>query len=381
MAVLGIEAEDGVSQDLASAITAALRQELTTSEFRAVPGRDLVEVKLVFFCPDEAPSCMVQVAESLNAQHLVFGSLKAGANRSIVLTLKRLDAREGKIRAHLSEPINPAQGTASALRGPARKWFAALTGKQVLGTMRVFCDVVGASVSIDGVPAGITTDGALELTDIKPGEREVVVSKRGHETVRRLVRIEAGGTSKLELQLAPTPVTPPAVGADSTPPAPDASLRLDSDAVSESEGPRGLQIAAWGTAGAAVLSLALAVKFGLDVRSTNGLLDPYRRFQCDNGLPQCSRDDPGNPLPPLSADERAEIQRLRKQGQDAETLQYVFLGVGGALAAGSAVLFYLAYSDEDGERAEARVAPALARVRLAPTLGPTGAGLSAGWRF
>ena len=42
-------------------------------------ARDLVEVKLVFSCPDEAPSCMAQAGKSLGASKLIFGSVKKSA--------------------------------------------------------------------------------------------------------------------------------------------------------------------------------------------------------------------------------------------------------------------------------------------------------------
>src|SRR4051812_5407042 len=61
IAVLGLEALDGAPDSIASDITDALRQRVaSTKGQQLVQGKDLVEVKLVFSCPDEAPSCMAQ---------------------------------------------------------------------------------------------------------------------------------------------------------------------------------------------------------------------------------------------------------------------------------------------------------------------------------
>ena len=57
IAVLGIEAADGAPESVAVALTDALRQRASAERgTRLVPGKDLIEVKLIFSCPDEAPS-------------------------------------------------------------------------------------------------------------------------------------------------------------------------------------------------------------------------------------------------------------------------------------------------------------------------------------
>src|SRR5881392_1347033 len=58
-AVLGFEPLEGAPDNVATEITDALRQRVAaTKGLQLVQGKDLVEVKLVFSCPDEAPGCM-----------------------------------------------------------------------------------------------------------------------------------------------------------------------------------------------------------------------------------------------------------------------------------------------------------------------------------
>src|SRR5678809_471400 len=57
--VLGIEPLDGAPDSVAAEITDALRQRVAaTKGYQLLQGKDLVEVKLVFACPDAAPACM-----------------------------------------------------------------------------------------------------------------------------------------------------------------------------------------------------------------------------------------------------------------------------------------------------------------------------------
>src|SRR5689334_15435142 len=77
VAVLGIEAAEGAPESVAAALTDALRQRAAGEKgFKLVPGKDLVEVKLIFSCPDEASSCMADAAKSLGASKVIFGGVK-----------------------------------------------------------------------------------------------------------------------------------------------------------------------------------------------------------------------------------------------------------------------------------------------------------------
>src|SRR3954471_16439488 len=89
--VLGIEPIDGAPDTIATEITDALRQRVAaTKGYQLVQGKDLVEVKLVFACPDEAPACMAQAGKSMGASKVIFGNVKR-AGTDYQVTLKLLD--------------------------------------------------------------------------------------------------------------------------------------------------------------------------------------------------------------------------------------------------------------------------------------------------
>src|SRR5215471_2027996 len=90
-AVLGMEALEGAPDSVAAEITDALRQRLaSTKGYQLVQGKDIVEVKLVFGCPDEAPACMSQAGKSLGASKLIFGNVKR-SGQDYLVSLKMLD--------------------------------------------------------------------------------------------------------------------------------------------------------------------------------------------------------------------------------------------------------------------------------------------------
>jgi hypothetical protein len=145
ISVLGLESAAGAPEGVATAITEAIRQRVSsTSGYRLVPGRDLVEVKLVFSCPDEAPTCMTQAAQSLGATKLIFGNLQPVGTDAYLVTLKLLDADKVVVEGWSSEQVSKAQVTPAALRGPAQKWFAALTGQGAPANVKLTGGVVGA---------------------------------------------------------------------------------------------------------------------------------------------------------------------------------------------------------------------------------------------
>src|SRR3954454_24030139 len=104
--VLGLESLGGTPDAVASDITDALRQRVAAARgFQLLQGKDLVEVKLVFACPDEAPACMSQAGKSLGATKLIFGNVKQAGN-DFQVTLKLLDVSRAVVESYTAETIS-----------------------------------------------------------------------------------------------------------------------------------------------------------------------------------------------------------------------------------------------------------------------------------
>ena len=103
--VLGIEPLDGAPDAVAAEITDALRQRVAaTKGYQLLQGKDLVEVKLVFACPDAAPACMSQAGKSLGADKLIFGNVKKAGN-DYQVTLKLLDVSRAVVESFTAETV------------------------------------------------------------------------------------------------------------------------------------------------------------------------------------------------------------------------------------------------------------------------------------
>ncbi|MDB4981871.1 MAG: hypothetical protein JWM82_2623, partial [Myxococcales bacterium] len=202
IAVLGLEALDGAPDSIASDITDALRQRVaSTKGQQLVQGKDLVEVKLVFSCPDEAPPCMAQAGKSMGASKLIFGNVKrAGADYQV--TLKLLDVGRVTVESWATETIARKRAESQAFRSLAPAWLSKLTGKGAGGTLQIRASVVGASVSLDGTHVGVTGSGPVVVPDVAPGRHEVAVEKDGYTTTKQEFTLATGQSLPLSLSLS-----------------------------------------------------------------------------------------------------------------------------------------------------------------------------------
>src|SRR5215471_1545893 len=171
-AVLGIEPLEGTPDSVAAEMTDALRQRVAaTKGYQLLQGKDLVEVKLVFACPDAAPACMSTAGKSLGADKLIFGNVKKVGN-DYQLTLKLLDVSRAVVDSFTSETVPRKHADASALRSLASGWLAKLSGKGG-GSIQVRANFPGAAVSLDGTQVGTTGTSAVVINDVAPGRHEV----------------------------------------------------------------------------------------------------------------------------------------------------------------------------------------------------------------
>ena len=382
-AVLGIEAI-GAPPQVADAISEQLRQRVTASTgLRLVQGKDLVELKLVFACADEGHACMAQAGKSLDAEKLVYGSVKKNGN-AYAVWLKLFDVKKEKVDAWLTETLPVGQADASGVRSASGRWFAKLTGRPVdAGTIQVSAKLYGAIVKLDGVPVGATTEQPLLLAEVKPGRHEILATKPGNAPARQQFLVAAGQTVAVNLTLHPgVDTAEPAATEAPTPAAPalttapgqrDDSERTEGRAV---DGRSGYRTGFWVTLGASLASAGAAVKFGLDVLKVNKDLDQFRRYPCA-GNPAQSCDSLGR-VAPLSDAEKTARNSKMSEGEHDRNLQWVFIGVGSALGITSAYLLYKGYLDSDDSAVHHEAHRGL---RIFPTAGVSSGGVLAEFDF
>ena len=386
VAVLGLEASEGVPDSVAAGVTDALRQRMSMLPgYRLVQGRDLVEVKLVFSCPDEAPACMGQAAKSLGAARLIFGTLKSAGADSYSIALKLFDADKDVVESWTTDQLARTQSSGPALYAPVQKWTAALTGQSMPGALHLQGGVVGASVTVDGVAAGVMGAGGLTIANVAAAKHEIAVSKPGYSPVKKSVTLSSGETREaaIELLAAAPGETPsaetPAVGPVAAGPAEPSEAAREDLTSSGSGGRVGLKVAALVALPLGLAAIGVGIYYSYQVSHANSLLDPVRRFPCPGqGSTTGGCYQNGQPAPPLDAKTikwRDDTKALAEKYQKYQWYWYV---PGTALVAASVTFFYLGFlSHPSGATADARGSS----FQIAPVFSPNSVGAMASATF
>jgi hypothetical protein len=366
--VLGIEPLEGTPDAVAAEMTDALRQRVAaTKGYQLLQGKDLVEVKLVFACPDAAPACMSTAGKSLGADKLIFGNVKRAGN-DFQLTLKLLDVSRAVVESFTAETVPKKHSDASGLRSLAPAWLAKLSGKGG-GSIQVRANFPGAAVSLDGTQVGTTGGSPVIINDVAPGRHEVAVEKSGYTTTKQEFTLAAGQSLPLNLTLSPVSVEVPR---------PEGAGKVSEGGSGEpqsDDGPTLTRYGFWVAVAGTAVSAAFAVKYGLSVRDINSQLDQYRRFPCagsSTGLCDVNNDPADN----LTTEQLARSHSLTEQGNQDQLLQWVFVGLTGAFAIAGGVLLYKGFLASEGTQSASNHG-----LRLFPTATRSSGGIIAEFEF
>jgi len=370
-AVLGIEPLEGTPDTVAAEMTDALRQRVAaTKGYQLLQGKDLVEVKLVFACPDAAPACMSTAGKSLGADKLIFGNVKRVGN-DYQLTLKLLDVSRAVVESFTAETVPKKHADASGLRSLATGWLAKLSGKGG-GSIQVRANFPGAAVSLDGTQVGTTSANPVVISDVAPGRHEVTVEKSGYTTTKQEFTLAAGQSLPLSLSLSPVSVEVPKPEGGKVS---EGGVGLR-EPTGDGEGPSLTRTGFWVAAIGTAASASLALYFGLQVRHINSELDAYRRFPCPNNSAQLC-DTHNNPATSLNQDQLQMSHSLTDEGNRDQLLQWVFVGITGAFAIAGGVLLYKGYlSSPEGTQSASNHG-----LRLFPTATASSGGIIAEFDF
>jgi hypothetical protein len=379
-AVLGLEPLEGVPDSVAAEITDALRQRIAgTKGHQLVQGKDLVEVKLVFSCSDEAPACMAQAGKSMGASKLVFGNVKRAGN-DYVVTLKLLDANRGTIESWATETVPRKRADSAVFRSLAPAWLATLTGKGAGagGNLQVRANVGGGTVSLDGKRVGVTGSDPLAIPDVAPGHHEVSVEKSGYTTTKQEFTLAAGQSLPLSLTLSPVSAD---VGAGEAPPS---LVQQPIEAERPPEGSRTLSRAGfWISVVGEVAAAGLALNFGNEVRLKNSQLDPYRRFACPQSSTGLCGTQQAPEAQPLTLAQKQMRDTLVEEGNRAQTLQWVCVGLIFPVAVAGVYFLYKGYLASSTPTESNRVSSAARNhgLRIFPSAAASAGGIIAEFDF
>jgi hypothetical protein len=192
--LLGIDGS-GVEPGIGAALTTLLQQQIPKLQsMRVEPSKDLVEVKLVFNCTDENPSCMAQIGKSLGVARLIYGSVRrqpVPQGGLYTVALKQLNVADATVEQFITEAVPPDQLKLDSpqLAEMVQRWVHQLLVEGMRGGLHVVSEPSGAAVELDGLAVGQTP---VSLSNVEVGEHRLKLELSGHFGAKRTIRIKAG---------------------------------------------------------------------------------------------------------------------------------------------------------------------------------------------
>lgn len=211
IAILGLEViDDGANMDakatqFAEQLSEALRQRAKTGTgpFTLAPGSDknLIEMKLLSNCENEANNCMAAIGAELAADRLLFGKVEKRGN-GYQVSLKLLNVETKTIERSTTEivPFGEASGTALTVWG--KKLYAKISGASNQGTLVVKSNVERGTVFLDGEAKGNLVAGTARIVGLDAGDYKLSVEAECYVRHEGKVSIEGGKdtTEKVDLE-------------------------------------------------------------------------------------------------------------------------------------------------------------------------------------
>jgi hypothetical protein len=371
--VLGVRSFEG-DDELAHHVTDAMTEAARDVSGWTVGDRrvSLAQMMLVHGCDEPDAHCMADVAESLQVDRLLFGTLRRtgmGERAHFTLVLQTYAARTGRVEHSVRADL-PGDGADDTVRTRAPRWAGRLAGAPPRGLLHVTVNVPGARVRVDGRDVGVASsrEGGVH-TEVKPGAHRVEVTAEGYGSFRGTVTVPTDEEARVEVELderASGPLATPSTSARST------------DTVRERVVYRSR--VTWPTytsLGVGVASLAVSIFAIARVANLRGDGE-VRQWRDDGSFSDaCSSARAALPDRP---DAQAAVDRCDQEGR-LSPLRWVFLALGLAASGAGAYLLWRDLSrpdGSDGDQAQGRPTP---RLRLDGDLGRHGGGVSATLRF
>ncbi|MEO1271478.1 MAG: PEGA domain-containing protein [Myxococcota bacterium] len=169
---------EGVSEELAREVTRVLKQETARNPSHVLVQQEdiaLLESLFLFGCESPTPDCMTQLAESLEADRLVYGRL-VEVDGLYDIEINIFDRQEGR---EVSKWNKRFTANANVVGFFTREMEIFLGGRnpESAVVLRVSANVPNALVTIDGKQAGRTPFFTDKLAE---GRHSIEVSKEGY---------------------------------------------------------------------------------------------------------------------------------------------------------------------------------------------------------
>ncbi len=201
IAILGLEVVDnggGVdekSTKLAKDLTEALRAraKVGTGPFTLAPGsdKDLLEMKLLSGCDNEATGCMAAMGTELASDKLLYGKVEK-QTAGYQVTLRMLDVSSKSNEKTTTDIIPSSESTGSDLTRWGKQLYNRLSGATDQGSLLVKANVDRGTIYVDKQVKGSLVGGSARISGLSEGSHDIAIEAEGKLRYEAKVSITGG---------------------------------------------------------------------------------------------------------------------------------------------------------------------------------------------
>jgi PEGA domain len=216
IAILGLEVVDnggGVdekSTKVAKDLTEALRNraKVGTGPFTLAAGsdKDLLEMKLLSGCDNEATTCMAAMGQELAADKLLYGKVEKQTG-GYQITLRLLDVSSKSNDKTTTDIIPVSESTGSELTRWGKQLYNRLSGGSDQGTLLVKANVDRGTVYIDKQVKGSLVGGTARIAGLSDGSHTLAIEAEGKLRYEAKVTVSGGEETTANAELENNTIT------------------------------------------------------------------------------------------------------------------------------------------------------------------------------
>lgn len=201
IAILGLEVVDNgggvdekstkVAKDLTEALRA--RAKVGTGPYTLAPGsdKDLLEMKLLSGCDNEATACMASMGTELASDKLLYGKVEKQQG-GYQITLRMLDVSSKSNEKTTTDIIPVSESTGAELQRWGKQLYNRLSGASDQGTLLIKANVDRGTVYVDKQVKGSLVGGTARIAGLSEGSHEIAIEAEGKLRYEAKVSVSGG---------------------------------------------------------------------------------------------------------------------------------------------------------------------------------------------
>ena len=377
--VLGLRSLEG-DDEFANAMTDALRDAARSVRGWRVLERavSMAQMTLAHNCEDINAGCLSEIARGLQADRVVFGTVRRTAGRSkfdYEVTASLFNNTTHSTVGTETQTVSRSDAKATRMLASQAQFIMShlASSDASSGRLTVEVNVLSAEVHMDGQLVGQTQDGKLNMESLSPGEHTLEVTAPGHDAHKEVVHVSGGDQSTVVVTL-----TRAQRGSDVAATSPD-SVPIDVPPQPERSSLAWLGYTLIGVGAASAIGWGASmymIEFQYNRDLTYQEYKNNYKFMSGDACDLALRGE--NAAGALSPDQLSDFQGLCRSGRTFQTLQWVFLGAAVVTAGLGAYVLISELGHNDGTQAARKPTP---RLTFDPQFGRRSVALQATLRF